>query len=54
MKIMPSTVLLLTMIALAGCQSAYRNHAKQVATSYRNGDYQTASAAAQADGNERR
>ena len=35
------------LLLATACQSGYRNHAKQVTTAYRNGDYQQAAAAAQ-------
>ena len=46
MKLMKTSMILIAAMTLAGCQSAYRNHAKEVANSFKNGDYQTASATA--------
>ena len=41
MKLMKTSMILIAAMTLAGCQSAYRNHAKEVANSFKNGDYQT-------------
>jgi hypothetical protein len=46
MNITKTSILALTALTLAGCQSAYRNHANEVANAYKTGDYQTASTTA--------